>query len=35
MALESMSVAAPLPAPIIEPGSQDVVVNVTLRYEID
>ena len=26
---------ASLPAPAIEPGSQDVIVNVTLRYEID
>ena len=23
------------PAPTIEPGSRDVIVNVTLRYEID
>lgn len=29
------STSAPLPAPTIEPGSQDVLVNVTLRYEID
>lgn len=27
--------AVPAPAPTIEPGSQDVVVNVTLVYEID
>lgn len=29
--LESM----PFPAPTLEPGSQDIVVNVTLRYEIE
>lgn len=35
VAFDSVSMGAPLPAPSIEPGSQDVVVNVTLRYEID
>ena len=35
MSLDSTAMGAPLPAPTIEPGSQDVVVTVTLRYEID
>ena len=35
MSLDAVSVGAPLPAPTVEPGSQDVIVNVTLRYEID
>ena len=26
---------ASVPAPVVEPGSQEIVVNVTLRYEID
>ncbi len=35
MSLDGATAVAPLPAPTIEPGSQDVIVNVTLRYEID
>ncbi len=35
MVADSMAFEASLPAPSIEPGSQDVVVTVTLRYEID
>jgi uncharacterized protein YggE len=35
MSLDSTAMDAPLPAPTIEPGSQDVIVTVTLRYEID
>ncbi|MBI4136339.1 MAG: SIMPL domain-containing protein [Candidatus Vogelbacteria bacterium] len=35
MSLDGAVASAPLPAPTIEPGSQEVVVNVTLRYEID
>ncbi|MEK7621673.1 MAG: SIMPL domain-containing protein [Patescibacteria group bacterium] len=35
MSLEAVSADMALPAPSIEPGSQDVTVTVTLRYEID
>ncbi|MFH1170239.1 MAG: SIMPL domain-containing protein [Candidatus Vogelbacteria bacterium] len=35
MSLDASTAGAPLPAPTIEPGSQDVIVTVTLRYEID
>ncbi len=35
MTLDASTAGAPLPAPTIEPGSQDVMVSVTLRYEID
>jgi uncharacterized protein YggE len=32
---ESMKSMSAAPVPAIEPGSQDIVVNVNLRYEID
>ncbi|HEY4476768.1 MAG TPA: SIMPL domain-containing protein [Candidatus Paceibacterota bacterium] len=35
MTFDAVSEGAPLSAPTIEPGSQDVIVNVTLRYEIN
>lgn len=35
MAGATMMEAARAPAPAIEPGSQEIIVNVTLRYEID
>ena len=35
MSLDGVAASASLPAPTIEPGSQDVIINVTLRYEID
>lgn len=33
--ISALSVEKALPAPRIEPGSQDITVNVTLRYEIE
>ncbi|MEK7610571.1 MAG: SIMPL domain-containing protein [Patescibacteria group bacterium] len=32
---DAESFAAPAAAPRIEPGTQDIIVNITLRYEID
>jgi hypothetical protein len=32
--MKAMEASAPAPAPSIEPGSQEITVNVTLRYEI-
>ncbi len=35
MAMSDRAESAAMPAPAIEPGSQEIIINVTLRYEID